>query len=155
TLKFAQNVLDSTNAFEVYSGDARALAGMPPSALEAARESAASKGRGGYRLTLQAPSYLAVMSYCDDRALRERVVRAYQSRAARGAWDNRAIVARILELRRKKAVLLGYANFADLVTEERMAKSGAEARRFVRTLREKTQPFFDRENAELVAFRRS
>ncbi|HEY4116485.1 MAG TPA: M3 family metallopeptidase, partial [Byssovorax sp.] len=154
TLLFSQNVLDDTNAFELYVGDRAALAGLTESAIEAARESAASKGKPGYRLSLQAPSYVPAMTHLDDRALRERLYRAFNSRAASGPRDNHALVARILELRREKARLLGYAHFADLATADRMAKSGAEARAFVATLRARAEPFFRVENEALAAFRR-
>jgi oligopeptidase A len=154
TLKYGQNVLDSTNAFEIVVTDASRLAGMPPSAIEAARESAAAKGLAGYRLTLQAPSYLPVMTYLDDAAIREEMWRASSTRATEGALDNRPLVSRIVELRREKAALIGYASFADLICEDRMAKCGDAARRFVQTLRERTEPFFARENEELAAFRR-
>jgi len=103
---------------------------LPESALLAARQSAAQKGIEGYRFTLQAPSYIPVMTYLDDRSVRERIYRAYNSRATAGEHDNRPLVRRILELRREKAKLLGYNTFADLVTEDRMAKSGEAARRF-------------------------
>lgn len=154
TLRFSQNVLDSTNAFELVVEDRARLAGLPETALAAARESAARKGVAGYRFTLQAPSYLPVMTYLDDAEIRERMWQAYNTRAAAGELNNRPLLRRALELRREKAALLGYASFADLILEDRMAKSGAEARRFVRTLRERTEPFFARENEELFAFRR-
>ncbi|AUX25640.1 oligopeptidase A [Sorangium cellulosum] len=154
TLRFSQNVLDATNAFELVIEDPARLAGLPPSAIETARQSAADKGVKGYRFTLQAPSYIPVLTYLDDAAIRERFYRAYSTRATEGQHDNRPIIRRILELRREKAGLLGYAHFADLVLEDRMAKTGAAARRFVETLRERTAPFFARENEELAAFRR-
>jgi oligopeptidase A len=147
-------VLDATNAFQLVIDDPARLAGLPPSAIAAARESAEAKGLSGYRLTLQAPSYIPVMTYLDDASIREAMYRETTTRATAGALDNRPLVRRILELRREKARLLGYATFADLATEDRMAKSGAAARQFVRTLRERTEPFFARENAELLAFRR-
>jgi oligopeptidase A len=154
TLRFGQNVLDATNAFEIVVEDRARLSGLPESALAAARQSAERKGLAGYRFTLQAPSYVPVLTYLDDAGLRERMWRAHNARATAAEVDNRPILRRLLELRREKASLLGYASFADLVLEDRMAKSGAEARRFVRTLRERTAPFFARENEELLAFRR-
>jgi oligopeptidase A len=147
-------VLDSTNAFELVIDDPARLAGLPEQAILAARESAAKKGASGYRFTLQAPSYVPVLTYLDDASVRERLWRAFATRATTGEHDNRSLVARILELRREKATLLGFASFADLVLEDRMAKSGEAARRFVGLLREKTEPFFARENEELDAFRR-
>ncbi len=154
TLRFSQNVLDATNAFEFVVEDPARLAGLPPSAVEAARQSALDKGVKGYRFTLQAPSYIPVLTHLDDASIRERFYRAFNTRATEGDHDNRPLLRRILELRREKAALLGYATFADLVLEDRMAKTGAEARRFVATLRERTEPVFAREKEELTAFRR-
>ncbi|WP_437672908.1 M3 family metallopeptidase [Sorangium sp. So ce131] len=154
TLRFSQNVLDATNAFEFVVEDPARLAGLPPSAVEAARQSAEDKGVKGYRFTLQAPSYIPVLTYLDDASVRERFYRAFNTRATEGEHDNRPLIARVLELRREKAKLLGYKDFADLVLEDRMAKTGAEARRFVGTLRARTEPVFEREKEELAAFRR-
>lgn len=154
TVRYAQNVLDATNAFELVIDEAGRLAGLPEQAVEAARESATGKGVAGYRFTLQAPSYTPVLTYLDDGAVRERLYRANTTRAVEGALDNRPLVARILELRREKATLLGFGSFADLVLDDRMARTGAAARRFVEILRDKTARFFQRENAELNAFRR-
>ncbi len=149
TTKFAQNVLDATAAFEHHITDEADLAGLPPSARAAARADAAARGRDGWRFTLHAPSYLAVMTYLDDRSVRERFWRAYNRRAAEA---NAPLIARILELRREKARLLGYRNFADFALADRMAKEGAAAQAFIRDLREKTEPAFRRENAELEQF---
>lgn len=152
TTKFAENVLDATNAFELYIETEGGLAGLPSSAVEAARDSARSKARKGWRFTLQAPSYLAVMTHLDDRSVREKMYRAFNTRAANGEFDNRDIIRRVLALRREKAQLLGYEDFADLVLEDRMAKVGANAWQFVNDLRECTKAAFDRENDELNAF---
>jgi oligopeptidase A len=154
TNRFAQNVLDDTNAFELTIEDVTKLRGLPESALEAARESAKSKGQNGYRLTLQAPSVTAVLTYADDAGLRETIWRAYNGRARSSQHDNQPLIAKILELRREKANLLGFAHFADLVTEERMAKTGAQAKAFVDDLSMKSEPAFERERRELLAFRR-
>ncbi len=154
TTRFAQNVLDETNAFELVVTEEARLAGLPESARKAARASAEDKGKEGWRFTLHAPSLIAVLTYLDDRAIREQVWRAYNTRASRGERDNRPIIARILELRREKARLLGFSDFADFVLEERMAKRGADAKEFVRDLTERTRAFFDGENEELAAFRR-
>ncbi len=153
TTKFGENVLDSTNEFELLVTDESRLAGLPPSAVAAARASAESKGAPGWRFTLQSPSYLAVMTYLDDAAIRERVYRAYSTRAAAGAHDNRHVLTRILELRRERAKLLGFASFADLVAEDRMAHSGEHAQKFLAGLKEKTEARFLQENQELAAFR--
>ena len=153
TSRFAQNVLDATAAWELYVDEAR-LAGLPASAKAAARADAEARGREGYRLTLHAPSYVPVMTYADDASLRETVWRAYDARATSGEKDNRPLVRRILQLRREKARLLGFENFADLVLADRMAKTGAAAQAFIRDLRERTLPWYHAENERLLAFRR-
>jgi oligopeptidase A len=154
TTKFAENVLDSTNAFDLVVDDEGKLAGLPESAIRAAREDAVRKNAPGWRFTLQAPSYTPLMMYLDDAGIREQVYRALVTRSASGVFDNRALVARILELRKEKARLLGYANFADLVIEDRMAHTGAQALRFLAGLKEKTEAHFRRENEDLLEFRR-
>ncbi|MGA2041244.1 MAG: M3 family metallopeptidase [Bryobacteraceae bacterium] len=155
TIKFAEYVLDSTNAFELIVTDPAALAGLPPSAVAAARESAARKGRDGWRFTLHAPDYFAVMTYLDDREVRRQVYEAFSVRATEAGRDNRPLIARILELRNEKARLLGFANFADLVLEDRMAHDGARALAFLDDLKVKTEARFGEENRELLEFRRS
>ncbi|MBS2013156.1 MAG: M3 family metallopeptidase [Deltaproteobacteria bacterium] len=158
TLKFAQNVVDATASFEIVLGDATRLAGLPEGAIEAAKKSADDKGKKGYRLTLQAPSYGPVMTFAHDRALRETLYRAHVTRAAGGngpggsANDNRTIIRDVLALRKEKAKLLGFAHFADLAIDDRMAKTGKDALAFVTMLRDRLLPAFERENAELAAF---
>ncbi|MEN6603076.1 MAG: M3 family metallopeptidase, partial [Bryobacteraceae bacterium] len=125
------------------------------SARAAARESAKRKGVEGWRFTLQEPSFRAVTTYLDDAGIRERMYRAYNGRAAGGASDNVADMKRILELRRERARLLGYKNFADLTVEDRMAKNGDRVREFLATLDRKTRPFYEEETAKILAFRRS
>ncbi|HEV8547618.1 MAG TPA: M3 family metallopeptidase, partial [Polyangiaceae bacterium] len=152
--RFSQNVLDDTNAFELFLSDDTRLAGLPESARALLRDAAAATGRSGFRLTLQAPSVTAVLTYAEDAALRESIWRSFNDRATTGAHDNRPLLARLLWLRREKARLLGFAHFADLVTEERMAKTGAEAQRFIEDLTARTRTAFERERAELLAYRR-
>ena len=152
TTKFSENVLDSTNAYELVLTEEHKLAGLPPAAVAAARASAESKGKPGWRFTLQGPSYLALMTYLDDARIREDVWRAYNSRAASGTHDNRPLLVKILELRNDKARLLGFRDFADLVLEDRMAHKGDAAQKFLDDLRAKTERRFEEENAELTAF---
>jgi oligopeptidase A len=154
TIRFSENVLDSTNQYEWVINDERELAGLPESARAMARSSAASKGLSepSWRFTLQGPSYLAVMTYLDDAELRRKVYEAFVHRATEEKYDNRPILRRILELRREKARLLGYRDFADLVLEDRMAHTGERAQQFLDELKQKTQAQFHRENAELVRF---
>jgi oligopeptidase A len=155
TTKFSENVLDSTNAFELVLTNEADVAGLPPTALAAARESAARKNREGWRFTLQAPDYIAVMTYLDDARIRRQVYEAFSVRAASGAWDNRPIVARIIELRGEKARLLGFRDFADFVLQDRMAHDGARAMAFLEDLKAKTVQRFEGETRELTEFRRS
>jgi oligopeptidase A len=154
TTKFSQNVLDSTNAFELIIADAAGLAGLPPSAVAAARASADQKGIPGWRFTLQAPSYTPLMTYLDDAAIRQKMYRAYAIRASHGEHDNRQLLSRILQLRRAKAELLGFSNFADLVLHDRMAHTGQRALEFLQDLKRKTEAQFVRENRDLLEFRR-
>ncbi len=154
TIRFAENVLDSTNQHEWVITDERQLAGLPESARAMARSSAASKGlpEPSWRFTLQGPSYLAVMTYLDDAELRRKVYEAFINRATEQKYDNRPLLRGILALRREKARLLGYRDFADLVLEDRMAHSGARATQFLDELKQKTVSQFHKENAALVAF---
>lgn len=154
TLKFAQNVVDATASFEIVIDDVARLAGMPEGAIEAARRSAEDKGKKGWRLTLQAPSYGPVMTFADDRALRETMYRANITRACGGEWDNRPIIREVLALRKEKARLLGFQHFADLAIDDRMAKTGKDALAFVTMLKSKLEAAFARENAELAKFAR-
>ena len=153
TTKYSQNVLDATNEFELLITDEAKLAGLPPGAIEAARESAKRKDQDGWRFTLQMPSLLAVLTYLDDAAVRERVYRAQSTRASQGEFDNREIIADILRLRREKAVLLGYRDFADLVLEDRMAAKGDQAQEFVTSLKQKTESCFEADKLDIEAFR--
>jgi oligopeptidase A len=153
--RFGQNVLDSTKVFELVITDEKMLAGLPPTAIASARESAEKKGLSGWRFTLQEPDRRAVMTYLDDSEIRRQVYEAFAVRATEAERDNRPLVARILELRREKAELLGYGDYADLVLEDRMAHSGAHALGFLEDLKAKTERRFAEENRELLEFRRS
>jgi len=155
TTKFAENVLDATNAFELVLTNQADLAGLPPTAIASARESAQRKGLEGWRFTLHAPDYFAVMTYLEQSAIRRRVYEAFAVRGATGDRDNRPILVRIVELRRERAALLGFANFADLVLEDRMAHTGGRALAFLEDLKTKTEHRFREENRELLEFRRS
>ncbi len=155
TTKFAQNVLDDLKRFEWLATDEAALAGLPESALAAARENAAAKGAESWRFTLQQPSLLAVMTYLDDSAIRERFYRAHSQLAVPEPYGNFNLIERIVALRAEKAGLLGYRNFADLVLEERMAHTGAHAIEFLAELESRSRAAFERETVALQAFRDS
>jgi oligopeptidase A len=154
TTRFGEHVLDSTNAFELVITDEAKLRGLPPSAIAAARQSAESKQIEGWRFTLQAPSYLPLIMYLDDAEIREQVYHANSVRATAGDLDNRGIIPRTLELRREKAQLLGFADFADLVIDDRMAHKGERAQQFLNDLRVKTEASFAAEKQSLQEFRR-
>ena len=154
TMKFGENVLDSTNEFEFVIHVEAQLAGLPPAAVAAARADAASKNlpEPSWRFTLQAPSYTAVSTYLDDDGIRETMYKAYATRAAHGEHDNRELTRSIIRLRQEKAALLGFSDFSDLVTADRMAHNGARAQQFLEDLRVKTEARFQQENAELRDF---
>jgi|SRR5579871_5621299 len=154
TIRFAENVLDSLNEFEFVITTEAQLSGLPESARAMARANAASKDlpEPSWRFTLQAPSYMAVMTYLDDVDIRRDFYTAYVNRSIDGKHDNRPVMLRILALRREKANLLGYADFADLVLEDRMAKKGKRAQDFIASLRTKTEDRFHAENRELAKF---
>lgn len=129
--RFSQNVLDSTNAFEWFATDAAQIAGIPPAERERAAERAAARGRPGWMFGLHAPHVDSVMRYAEDQSVREAFYMAYWTRASSGPTDNGPVLKEMLELRREMAVMLGYADFADFVTEDRMAGSGWRARDFI------------------------
>ncbi len=152
TTLFSQNLLDSTNVFELIVEDKTRLSGLPDSALEGARQSAISKGMDGWRFTLQAPSVIPILTYLDDREIRQTVWDAYNNRATVAPHDNRDIINSILRLRSEKSKLLGYEDFSDLVLENRMAKNGNTAWQFVTDLKTRTETAFNEENATLRDF---
>jgi oligopeptidase A len=152
TNTFSQHTLDATNAFEYITTDPKELAGLPESAMNMGKASASAKGKEGWRFTLQAPSFIAIMTYAENRSLRERFYNAYNTRCSGGSLDNRECLYKILELRAQKAALLGFKDFSDLVLADRMAKRGQEAQRFVNELKAHINPHFERDNQELFDF---
>lgn len=153
TNTFAKNVLDATAAYELLVPEER-LAGVPQRVKDATRRDAEGRGQEGHRLTLHQPVLQPILTYADDRELRRELWEAQQQVGRQEGRDNRPLVREILQLRREKAQLLGFRNFADLVLEERMAGSGDRALAFERDLDAKTRPAFERENAELDAYYR-
>lgn len=155
TAAFGQHVLDATSAWSLTVTDPARLSGLPESAVAAARAAAEQKGEAGWRFTLREPSRTAVLTYADDGELRRELYLAHTTRAADGDYDNRVLIGEILALRSEKARLLGFDHFADYVLADRMARDGATARRFVADLEARSRPFYERENAELLAFVRA
>jgi len=155
--RFAENVLDSTGAFSLVLDDAQQLAGIPEDVLEQYREAAGADGRTGYKLTLHAPSYLPALQYAQDRSLRERLYRAYTTRASEfgpAEWDNTPLMLELLKLRREHAQLLGYRNFAELSLVPKMAQSVDDVAQFLRDLARRARPHAQREIADLGRVRR-
>jgi len=154
TQKYSENCLDATNAWEKVVTDERRLGGLPDSARAAARQSAAQKGHeNAWRFTLQAPSYIAVMTYADDDALRREVWEAFAAIGRGEPHDNRALVREILELRQEFAELVGKPHFADLVTERRMVGSGQAALDFTHDIHAKVAGRFREEAGQLRRFK--
>ncbi len=153
TQQYSEHCLDATNAWEKIVTERGQLSGLPKSALDAARQSAEQKGKEGWRFTLQAPSYIPVMTYADSDALREEVWRAYAAIGREGEHDNRKLVREILDLRHEFAQLVGQDNFADHVTERRMAASGQAALSFGEEIFEKVREQFEAEAEQLRQFK--
>ncbi len=156
---FSDNVLDATNAYEYITESATELAGLPGDILATARAAAEKERKPGWKFTLHAPCYVPVMQYADSRALRERLYRAYSTRAselgAEAKWNNRGIIDRILALRAETAALLGYENYAGVSLATKMAKTPAEVIAFLREMVAKSKPFALKDWAELTAFARA
>jgi oligopeptidase A len=158
TQKYSENVLDSTNAFELIIDDATQLAGMPATAIEAARAEAETKSLGTstapkYRLTLKAPSMIPVMQYCESEEIRRSIWQGSTSIGRSGQHDNTELIWKILRLRHEKASLLGKANFADYILERRMAKDGETALNFISRLHQRTKPSFEKEIVQLQEYK--
>ncbi len=144
TSRFEENVLDATHDWSKRIEDAAALAGLPESAIELARQTAEQRELPGYVLTLDFPSYYPVMTYADDRGLRRELYEAYSTRAsdqgpAAGEFDNTEVMDRILALRHEKAQLLGFANYAELSLAPKMARSTDEVVHFLEDLAVKSR----------------
>ncbi len=154
--KFEDNVLDATHAWKKHISNEAALAGMTATGLAMAKQAAEHAGLSGWLLTLEFPSYHAVITYADDRALREEVYRAYATRASdQGAepkWDNTKIMAEMLSLRHELAQLLGFANYAERSLATKMAQSPDEVLDFLRRLAARGLPKAQQEYAELEAY---
>ena len=157
TSSFSENVLDATNAWSKCVDDVEALAGLPQSALDLARQTAEQRGLEGWLLTLDFPSYFPVMTYADDPVLRREVYEAYQTRASdqgpnAGEYDNSDNMDRILALRHEQAQLLGFANFAECSLVRKMARSTDEVLQFLHDLAARSKEQAERELDELKAF---
>jgi oligopeptidase A len=156
--RFSDNLLDATNAFSHHITDPELTAGLPDDVLAAAREAARAEGKPGWKFTLHAPSYLPVMQHAENRPFRELMYRAYVTRASefgKPEWDNTALIAEIVKLRREQARLLDFANFAEYSLEPKMAESPRQVLDFLSQLAARAKPYAERDLRELKEFARA
>ncbi|WP_394753991.1 oligopeptidase A [Crenothrix sp.] len=154
---YEENLMDASNAWTKLIADVEDLAGLPESALAQAQQAATNEDKTGWLLSLQFPSYSAVMTYADKRELREEVYTAFCTRASdkgpsAGQWDNSDIMEQILALRHQKAQLLGFNNYAELSLATKMADTADEVVGFLQDLAVKSKPQAHTDLAELRAF---
>lgn len=155
--RFSNNVLDATQGWSKLVIDEAELAGLPASAQAAARQLAELKGKEGWLFTLDIPSYLPVMMYADNRALRAELYEAFTTRASdqgpnAGKWDNSAIMTELLTLRRELAQLLGFANYAELSLATKMADKPEQVVNFLTDLARRSLSQGKAELEEIRAF---
>lgn len=154
---FSNNILDATMGWDIVITDESQLKGLPESALEAAKLSAESKGKKGYRFTLEFPSYYPVLTYCENRELREMMYKEYATRASdqgsnAGKWDNSANIDEKLKLRRELAQLLGFATYADYSLATKMAENPQQVVEFLEDLANRAKKQAKEELCALKAF---
>jgi oligopeptidase A len=158
--KFSENTLDATDAFSEYVEFAE-LDGVPPDVVQATRAAAQAEGREGHKLTLKMPCYLPVMQFAHSGALRQRLYRAYVTRASDEApeaarqFDNSALIAEILALRQEEARLLGYRNFGEVSLVPKMADTPGQVVTFLRELAARARPYAERDVADMREFART
>ncbi len=146
TLKFNQNVLNSQNSFVLNVTNKKDVEGMPQYALDEAAQEAKARKMKGYAFTLQQPSYIAVMSYCPNRDIREKMWKAYNSMANHNDTnDNKQIIKEIVNLRLKIANLLGYKSYAEYELEDKMAENPANVNAFLNDLLATSMPYAKRD----------
>ncbi|MEZ8698317.1 oligopeptidase A [Vibrio lentus] len=155
--QFSNNVLDATMGWSKQVTDVAELAGMPESALAAAQAAAEAKELEGYLLTLDIPSYLPVMTYCDNQELRKELYEAYVTRASdrgpnAGKWDNTEIITEQLKLRHEIARMLGFSTYSEKSLSTKMAETPDQVLGFLNDLAVKAKPQGEREVEELRQF---
>ena len=155
--KYEENVLDATNAWSKHITDEGQLAGLPEIAMQQAKQTAELEEQSGWLITLQFPSYLAIMTYADNRELRQELYEAFATRASdqgpdTGKWDNSEIMEKTLALRHEKAQLLGYGNYAELSLATKMAETPKQVIDFLEDLADKSLPQARKDLSELRQF---
>jgi oligopeptidase A len=153
--QFEENILDATNEFSIFVDHLDELTGIPEENIKKARAEAKEDKKEGYKFTLHFPSYLPVMQYADSRALREKLYRAYATRASELAspkFDNTNLIEEILALRYESSQLLGFKHFTEMSLVTKMAKSSEEVINFLMDLANKAKPFALKDMDELKSF---
>lgn len=150
-IKFSENVRKSSNAFLMVVDSKEELVGLPESALEAASELATKKGHDGkLAVSLDFPSYLPVMQYCENRELRKKLFEARGKIALGDEFDNKLNIKRMLELKEQRAKLLGYENHSYFTLEERMAKNPKTVMDFLHNLLDKSKSAAEADIKKLI-----
>ena len=149
SLQFSKNVLDATNAYTLHITDSADLAGLPEYVKAMGAETAKEKELEGWAFTLAYPSFGPFMKYSENRELRRQMWTAYNTRALVGDQDNSEIVKKIVDLRIRKANMLGYETFADYALEVRMAKDRNTVNEFIKNLLEPSLPFAKKDVKEV------
>ena len=157
TSQFSNQLLDATQAWTRHVTDEALLAGLPDSAKAQMAQAATARQLDGWLITLEFPSYYAVMTYADERALREQLYAAYCTRASDQGpdarqFDNGPLMEQILDLRQELAQLLGFAHYGELSLEGKMAESTEQVLHVLRDLAVRSKPFAQRDLAELQTF---
>ncbi len=153
SLKFGENVLAETNKFEMLLTNESDIAGLPEGAKEAAKAMAEAKGKDGWLVTLDYPSYIPFITYADNRELRKKLALAFGAKGFHNdELDNQEIVLQIVKLRHQRAQLLGYSSHAKYVLEERMAETPDTVFSFLNEILDKAKPAAEREFSQLESF---
>ncbi|MBR4052739.1 MAG: M3 family metallopeptidase [Alistipes sp.] len=145
TLQFGQNALKATNAYTLNITDPKQVEELPDFVKESLAAEAKARGEKGWTVTLQAPSYVPFLTYSSNRALKEQLWKASNSRALGGEFDNSEVIKGIVNTRLKIANLLGYETYADYVLEERMAENKATVNGFLEELLTATKEYADQD----------
>ncbi|WP_318461366.1 oligopeptidase A [Photobacterium leiognathi] len=158
--KFSNNVLDATMAWSKVITDVEQLSGLPESVLLAAKANAEAKGEEGYLFTLDMPSYLPVMTYCDNRELRAEMYEAFGTRASdrgpnAGEFDNTEVIAEKLKLSHELARMLGFNSYSEKSLATKMAESTEQVLGFLNDLADRAKPQGEREVSELRDYARN
>jgi oligopeptidase A len=159
TAKFSDNLLDATNAFTCVVEEEADLSGIHADERQVAAEAAQEAGKSGWLFTLKAPSYGPLMQYADKRELRERMYRAYVTRASellaencKLEWNNTPLMVQILKLRTEEAHMLGFANYAEYSLASKMADTPQQVGEFLLELAHRARPFAEKDWQELREF---